>query len=88
LAHCLIGAKLIPIGINLYKNESRFFQIMKRGNDMTKEKLIELIEDFIETNLEKQKEEEAKETKVTLDLAYKFANVDLKYILDFVKRLD
>jgi hypothetical protein len=61
---------------------------MKRGNDMTKEKLIGLIEDFIETNLEKQKEEEAKETKVTLDLAYKFANVDLKYILDFVKRLD
>lgn len=55
---------------------------------MTKKKLIELIEDFIETNSEKQKEEEAKETKVTLDLAYKFANVDLKYILDFVKRLD
>lgn len=55
---------------------------------MTKEKLIGLIEDFMEKNLERQNDEKAKEKKVTLDLAYKYANIELKYVLDFIKRLD
>lgn len=55
---------------------------------MRKEKLIEIIEDFKDYNLERQNLEEVKEMKTTYDNVYKYANDVLDYILNKVNQLD
>ena len=55
---------------------------------MTKDDIIKVLENWYEENKKRQNTSEAKETMVSYDFIYAYANIDIKYFLNFINSLD